>query len=65
MEKRGTDHKTADDVAASEAVSDFHAVLFCGTDVLGANDAGELFACGEGDAIDDGDGEGSLERREP
>lgn len=64
-EKAETYHETPDDVAASEAAPDFYAVLFCCADVLRANNAGELFACGEGDAVDDGDGYESLEGGEP
>lgn len=58
---RATDDETLDDIAAAKAVGDLDLVLFCGSDVLGANHACELFARGEGDAVDDRYGDDGLE----
>ena len=59
-----TDDETLDDIAAPKAVGDLDFVLFCRPDVLCADHAGELLAGREGDAIDDGYGDNSLERGE-
>ena len=64
IRKSWTHHQALDDIASAETVGDLDLVLFCGSHVLNANDAVELFACGERDAIDDGDRDIGLEGRE-
>lgn len=51
--KRKTNHKAADDVAASKAVADFYSVLFCCPHILRANNASKLFSYRKGYTIDD------------
>ena len=59
-----TDDETLDDIAAAEAVGDPDPVLLGRPDVLSADHTGELLAGGEGDPVDDGDGDDGLERGE-
>lgn len=50
-----TDHDASNDVASTEAITNFDPVFFGGAYILSANDTRKFFACRQRDSVDDGD----------
>lgn len=63
MLRNCTHHLRTHDIATTEAVANLDAIFFCGTHILHTDNTRKILPGWQRDAVDNGDGNESLERR--